>query len=273
MVSFTPCKINLGLRITGKRSDGFHAIDSVFYPVPWFDVLEFVEATDVLRINHSMTLSGIIPDGNPDQNLVLKACGLLKDAGYSIPALDIFLYKSIPVGAGLGGGSSNGAGMLNALNSFFDLKIGKDKLLDFAAMLGSDCPFFVFNTPCYVTGRGEVLEPLSLSLKGCFLVLANPGIHISTAEAFRSININETITSCKQIIERPLNEWRFNLINDFQDSASLRFPIIGQCIDHLYEKGAIYAAMSGTGSTVYGVFETNPGTLLCELPFTKTIQL
>jgi 4-diphosphocytidyl-2-C-methyl-D-erythritol kinase len=273
MVSFTPCKINLGLRITARRTDGFHNIDSVFLPVPWYDILEFTKANDEQQIHHSISLSGIVPDGNPEHNLVLKACHILENAGYSIPCLNIFLHKTIPVGAGLGGGSSNGANMLLALNNFFNLNIGKQDLLTYAAELGSDCPFFIENSACYVTGRGEVLNPIELNLKGYHLVLANPGIHISTAEAFQSIQIKVPEITSLQVIQTPVSAWKSTLINDFQAGAIERYPLIGECIATLYEKGAVYAAMSGSGSTVFGLFESNPGTLFKNLMISKTIQL
>lgn len=252
MISFPNCKINLGLNIVGKRSDGYHNLETVFYPLQLNDALEIIQHTGV-----SFTSSGLTIEGNSEDNLCVKAYHLLKKDFPELPAVQIHLHKAIPMGAGLGGGSADGAFMLQLLHKKFQLNLTEKQLIDYALQLGSDCPFFIINKPCFATGRGEVLEPVDLDLSQYKLVLVNPGIHISTKEAFANLNPVQPAVSIRQIIAKPLIEWKKLLINDFEQSIFKAHPAIKNIKDQLYSAGALYASMTGTGSTVYGIFDRN----------------
>lgn len=249
MVSFPHCKINLGLNIVSKRPDGFHNIETCFYPVPFTDILEIIPSTDF-----SFTQSGIRIPGLPDDNLCVKAFRFLK-GDFGIENVKIHLHKIIPMGAGLGGGSSDGAFSLRLLNSIFDLKLSVDQLKNYASQLGSDCSFFIEDAPMIGKGRGEQLLPASINLKGYFLVLVNPGVHISTSEAYAGITPQKSAISLDELIMRPIAEWRRFLKNDFEKSIFEKHPSIGRWKDKMYSLGAIYASMSGSGSSVFGIFE------------------
>ena len=250
MIVFPNCKINLGLRILRKREDGFHDLDTAFFPVPVTDALEIVTGGDAL----SFTSSGISIDNN--SNTCTKAYELLKRDFPQLPGLHMHLHKNIPVGAGLGGGSADGAFALKLLNGYFNLNISEEKLLDYSLQIGSDCPFFIKNTPCIASGRGEILEPVSLSLKGFIICLVNPGIHINTGWAFSQITPAIPPISVKEIIAQPTEKWKDLLKNDFENPVFEKYPEIGDIKEKLYSQGAVYAAMSGSGSTVFGIFIT-----------------
>lgn len=250
MVSFPNCKINLGLNIVSKRPDGYHNLETIFYPINIKDALEIIPSTD-----SNCNVSGINIHGASDDNLCIKAYRLLKADFPHLPSISIHLHKAIPIGAGLGGGSADGAFMLTMLNKKFDLNISKDKLIEYALHLGSDCPFFIINKPCFATGRGEVLETIAVDLSAYKIILINPGIHISTKEAFSSLTPSKPSTSIKKIISTPVGMWRDLLINDFEKTVFPVYPEIAEIKRTLYESGATYASMTGTGSTVYGVFE------------------
>ena len=248
MKVFPNAKINLGLFITSKREDGFHNLESLFYPIPLCDELEIEEGSSEFELE-LVHASEQIP---MTSNIVYKAWKLLQDA-YSIPPVRVRLVKNIPSGAGMGGGSSDGTFMLKALNDLFKLNLGIEELETFAAQLGSDCPFFVRNTPAVVKGRGEFIQPVNFSLSGSTLVVVNPGIHISTKEAFSGI------------VPRPSNmDWDLllgdfyshsdELKNDFEKSAFIYHPILLNIKSELLQQGASYACMSGTGSTMFGLF-------------------
>lgn len=253
MVCFPNCKINIGLYITAKRSDGFHDLETIFFPIQWNDVLEFFPSSQ----NHTaLHLSGLSIPGSPSNNLVLKAYHLIKQDYPHLPHLNIFLHKILPLGAGLGGGSANGAFMLKALNQYFNLNIHQDQLLNYALQLGSDCPFFIYNQPCFAKGRGEVLTPLSIQLSGKSLVLINPGIHVNTQWAFQQIIPQKAAFDLHQIESVPIGEWKYCIANQFEAAVLEAHPAVGDIKKILYQKGALYAAMSGSGSTVFGIFES-----------------
>jgi 4-diphosphocytidyl-2-C-methyl-D-erythritol kinase len=248
VISFPPCKINLGLRILRKRSDGFHDIETCFFPVPWCDVLEIIPSSET-----KIFQTGIPIAGEPTANIVFKAYELLRK-DFSIGPVEIHLHKIIPHGAGLGGGSSDAAHALKLLNSIFDLKLSIVALKKYALILGSDCPYFLDTKPMVGTGRGEQLEPVSVDLSGKYLTLIKPDINVSTAEAYSGVTPQLPSTALQDVIQKPLTEWKQTLVNDFEKSVFNRYPEIGAIKEFLYAKGALYASMSGSGSTVYGIF-------------------
>ncbi len=256
MVSFPNCKINLGLHILGKREDGFHNLETVFYPVPFRDALELMPSTG--KTNPiEFTGTGLVVNGNSEDNLCAKAYHLLKKDLPQLPAVKIHLHKAIPMGAGLGGGSADAAFMLKLLNERFQLNLSTAQLINYALQLGSDCPFFIINKPCLATGRGEVLEETTVDLSAYTIVLINPGIHINTGWAFSKIIPALPVKSIKAIIEQPVNSWKEELKNDFETAVFNAHPAIKEIKETLYAQGAVYAAMSGSGSTVFGIFNTS----------------
>lgn len=252
MISFPNAKINLGLQITEKRTDGFHNLETVFFPVGWSDALEIAKSDEM-----QFTTSGINISGSPESNLVMKAYALLqKDFG--LPALKIHLHKQIPFGAGLGGGSSDGAFMLRLLNQTFDLMLSQEKLLDYAATLGSDCPFFILNKPVFATGRGDVMNEINLNVKGLYLLLVKPPIEVSTARAFQYVVPKKPAVSLSELINLPVQDWKNNLVNQFESSVFQLYTEISDIKTQLYNMGAVYASMSGSGSCVFGLFNELP---------------
>lgn len=248
MICFPDAKINLGLHVVRKRAGGYHDIETIFYPVPLCDALEVVaSAADGFH------QSGIPVDGKPEDNLALKALHLLRKY-YPVPPVNIYLHKCIPAGAGLGGGSSDAAFMLGLLNEFAGLGLPEERLEELAAQLGSDCPFFIRNRAVYACGRGEEMADISLSLKGWYLVLVKPAIAVSTARAYGMVTPKEPAVSLKEVVKRPVAEWRGLLVNDFEETITREYPLISAIRDKLYGAGAVYAAMSGSGSAVFGLF-------------------
>ena len=250
MVKFPNAKINLGLHVLRKREDGYHDLETIFYPVALYDCLEFVPSAAASFQAYGKNIAGSASD-----NLILKAYDVLKQDYPSLPPLEIHLYKHIPMGAGLGGGSSDGAYMLMMLNKYFQLEISKTTLKNYALQLGSDCPFFIENIPCLAYGRGEELHPIDLDLRNYHLVLVKPSVHISTASAFKHIIPNDQRRSLKDCIGLPLEEWKFALTNDFEEALFSSYPELAHIKQSLYEQGAVYASLSGSGSTIYGLFE------------------
>jgi len=253
MIVFPNAKINLGLNVVERRPDGYHNIETVFYPIGLSDVLE-VEPSETCS-DYSFSSSGIQLGGDPEDNLIVKAYHLLR-SGYEFPAVDISLVKQIPFGAGLGGGSSDAAFMLKALNELFELKITPRRMEKLAAMLGADCPVFVKNKPVFATGIGDVFSPLKVSLKGYFLLLVKPDVHVSTPDAYSLVVPEKPEVSLSELIQRPIAEWKRCIKNDFEKSVFAKHPVVGELKDKLYDLGAVYASMSGSGSSVYGIFES-----------------
>ncbi len=266
MVSFPNGKINLGLRVTGKRSDGFHNIETVFYPIAVRDAVEIIPSYKL-----SFASGGLTVDGPAENNLCLKAYKLLKADYPSLPEVDIFLYKHIPVGAGLGGGSADAVACLQLLNKIGELGLSADQLSVYALQLGSDCPFFLVNKPSLATGRGDELQEITFTISAYDLLIVNPGIHINTGWAFNSLQSFSPPGNLSDIVSRPASHWKDLLHNDFELPVFATHPEIGAIKESMYAHGAVYASMSGTGSTVYGLFEKNdkPDLQLPESYFVK----
>lgn len=252
MLVYPNAKINLGLHIVKKREDGFHDIETVFYPIAINDVLEFVRAEE-----SSFSSSGIEIPGAGD-NLVMKALKLIQQ-DFKVDNLKVHLHKVIPIGAGLGGGSSDAAFMLKALRDYFKLPLNNEHLKKYAAQLGSDCSFFIDNQPSYAWGRGELMETIPLWMKDYQLLLVYPNLHISTAQAYSLAKPKVPVMNVKDIVQLPLEEWKDKLLNDFEVSAFQIYPELKTLKNQLYEMGAEYACMSGSGSSFFGIFKDRVG--------------
>ncbi|MDP4241035.1 MAG: 4-(cytidine 5'-diphospho)-2-C-methyl-D-erythritol kinase [Bacteroidota bacterium] len=253
MLTYPNAKINIGLNVVERRPDGYHNIETVFYPIGLHDVLE-IESSETCS-DYSFSSSGIELGGDPEENLIVKAYRLLRSE-YQFPPVDISLVKQIPFGAGLGGGSSDAAFMLKALNELFELKITPKKLERLAAKLGADCPVFIQNKPVFATGIGNVFTPIELSLQGYSLLLVKPDIHVSTPDAYALVVPEKPQLSLIELIQHPLTEWKDTIRNDFEKSVFAKYPEIETIKNTLYEMGAVYASMSGSGSSVYGIFDS-----------------
>jgi 4-diphosphocytidyl-2-C-methyl-D-erythritol kinase len=250
MVSFPPCKINLGLHILRKRPDGYHDLETCFLPVPWTDMLEIIPSSAF-----AFSPSGLDIPGDASDNLCVRAYQLLQK-DFSLPPVQIHLHKIIPTGAGLGGGSADAAYTLRLLNDIFNLNLSQSSLATYAARLGSDCAFFTQDQPMIGTGRGEILEAVDLSLAGKYLVICKPDTHISTAEAYAAITPQVPAVSIREIVTtRPLEEWWFHLRNDFESPIMAKHPVIKNTKDKFYIQGARYASMSGSGAAVFAIFD------------------
>jgi 4-diphosphocytidyl-2-C-methyl-D-erythritol kinase len=251
MIDFPNAKINLGLNILGKRNDGYHDISTCYYPIGWKDALEIIPSASNKT---SISLSGLDIPGKPEENLCIKAYNLIKK-DFELPNVKIHLHKLIPAGGGLGGGSSDAAFILKMADRFYNLFLDEDLLAWYASKLGSDCPFFIYNTPRLASGRGEVLEEIRIDLSGKHIAVVNPGIMVNTAEAYRSVVPRIPDIPIKEILEnKPVDEWRNFLKNDFEENVFMKFPVINEIKNKLYQSGAIYASMSGSGSSVFGIF-------------------
>ena len=248
MIVFPNCKINLGLNIIGKREDGFHDLQTIFLPIGLTDVLEIIETNK----NFEFTVTGF--PVNTDDNLCIKAYNILKKDFPGLPAIKMHLHKAIPMGAGLGGGSADAAFTLQLLNEKFKLDIETEKLLDYALQLGSDGPFFIINKPCFATSRGEILQTINIDLTNYKILIVNPGIHIDTKWAFSKIHPQEPKISIHEIIAQPIETWKEQLQNDFEIPVFSEYPEIEKIKSNLYDLGATYASLSGSGSSVYGIF-------------------
>lgn len=254
MLAFPHCKINLGLHITRKREDGFHDLESVFYPVPWTDALEVICKEDKgIRLN----MSGISIPGDKEGNLAFKAYELLS-ADFNMPGVDMYLHKVIPMGAGLGGGSSDGAFALRLLNQVCRLGLDNTSLRDYASKLGSDCPFFIGDSAQLATGRGELLQPAAIDLRGWHITIVMPPVRVSTAEAYSWIRPHKSSADIPGILSEPPETWNNRLLNDFEPVVSERYPVIGQIKNRLIQLGASYASMSGSGAAIFGLFREKP---------------
>lgn len=271
MITFPNAKINLGLNITERRPDGYHNLETVFYPIPLQDALEVTvrgarpeaPAPDVLPTgcrtetvvtdDYTLRVAGTPVEGSAEQNLVVKAYRLLQRE-HALPPLNIYMYKHIPTGAGLGGGSADAAFMMKLLNDKFALGLSADELEAKVATLGADCAFFVRNTPVFATGIGNVFTPVTCSLAGWYLVLVKPDVFVSTKEAYACVHPRRPERSPADIVRQPVETWREALTNDFEESLFPAHPEIAAIKDKLYDLGAAYAAMSGSGSSVFGLF-------------------
>ena len=260
MIRFPNCKINLGLHVAGKRSDGYHNLETVFYPLHIHDALEILPLSNG-DSEPQLTISGLPVSGDNANNLCVKAWHLLKNAFPYLPAVTMHIHKAIPMGAGLGGGSADGTFMLMMLNEQFNLGLSSGSLAQYALQLGSDCPFFIYNQPLFATGRGEVMQKISLNLAGYYFYIVNPNIHVNTGEAFRELQYVNHAASVKDVIQQPIREWKENVVNDFEEGIAKKHPVIADVKRQLYRHGAIYAAMTGSGSTVFALFEKQPAAL------------
>lgn len=249
MISFPPAKINLGLYVIKKRKDGFHNIETVFYPVPWCDILEIVKAEEFKFFQ-----TGLSIEINVNNNLCVKAYQLLK-ADFNLTPVHIHLHKIIPMGAGLGGGSSDAAHSLILLNKIFSLDLSTERLTDYASKLGSDCAFFLHQHPKLAKGKGEVLSSVNIDLKKYFFAIVMPPLKVSTAEAYQNIIPCIPTNSVKEVLKQPIEEWRHHLKNDFEFTVFEKYPLIKEIKQKLYAEGAAYACMSGSGAAVFGIFK------------------
>lgn len=255
MINFPIAKINLGLNVVRKREDGYHDLETVFYPVGIKDALEVYEMDERFPsdVDCDLKVTNISIEGDEQKNLVVKAYKLLAEK-YKLPRVHAHLYKAIPTQAGMGGGSSDCAYMLLALNEMFGLGMSQQEMIDHAAKLGADCAFFIMSRPAYAEGIGEKLVPIDLNLDGYYLCVVRPDIPISTREAFSLIKPCATVKKCCDIVHQPIETWRDELTNDFEKSVFSLHPEIGDIKEKLYDSGAVYAAMSGSGSSVFGIF-------------------
>lgn len=265
MITFPCAKINLGLNVIAKRPDGYHDLETVFYPIPLTDAIE------VKRMHHDFPLdetydiciTGAQVEGNTDDNLVVKAYRLIAEH-YDIPRVHIHLFKRIPMQAGLGGGSSDAAFMIRLLDEYFMLNMGNREMERYAARLGADCPFFITAEPAYATGIGDILQPVGSDeecchyLNGYWIALVKPPVAVSTKEAYADITPRATSKKCREIVLQPIETWREELTNDFEDSIFPKYPMLAHIKESLYDRGAVYAAMSGSGSTLFGIFREKP---------------
>lgn len=265
MLCFPNAKINLGLNIIEKREDGFHSIETVFCPAGLSDVLEFIPEPALSPGTCIFDSTGIPIDCPDEKNLCVRAYHLLYDQ-YNLPAVHIHLHKIIPPGAGLGGGSSDAAFMLKYLDLQFGLKLGENKLCAFASQLGSDCAFFIRNRPMFGYDRGNRFRELSSFPQNLHMVIINPGIHISTEEAYTGTTPHKPAQPLEELIRLPVNQWKNQIINDFEPAMISRYPVIGEIRDRLYDLGAVYASMSGSGSSVYGLFNEKAPAISNQFP-------
>ena len=254
MITFPNCKINLGLDVVSKRADGYHNLETIFYPLPLTDVLEITVEEEPDAPDYTFEMYNASFNCNSEENLVVKAYKLLASE-YQLPKVKMSLFKHIPTGAGLGGGSSDAAFALKMLNEIAHLSLTYEQLEEYAARLGADCAFFIKNRPAFAQGIGNILSPIECSLKGYHIVVVKPELHISTKEAYSFVRPSQPMVSLLDIAPRPVNMWRSSMKNDFEISAFAIHPEMQQIKEKLYNLGAFYASMSGSGSAFYGIFE------------------
>lgn len=248
MLAFANAKINLGLNLTEKRNDGYHNLETVFYPIKLNDVIEIIDADET-----SCIIKGINIPGNAEDNICLKAFKTLQQ-DFNLPNQQIILLKNIPVGAGLGGGSADAAFLIKLVNNKFNLGLSIEEMQNYARVLGADCAFFIENKPTFAFGKGDEFEKIEIDLSSYFMVLVKPEIHVSTAEAYRKVTVKQPETSLKALINLPLSEWKANIVNDFETSVFTKYPEIDEIKTQLYNAGATFALMSGSGSSVFAIF-------------------
>ena len=259
MINFPIAKINLGLNVVSKRDDGYHNLETVFYPVPIKDALEVFPMEDGFPsdVRCDLKVTNLFIDGDEQKNLVVKAYNMIAQ-DYELPRVHVHLYKHIPTQAGMGGGSSNCAYMIRLLNEMFSLGMTDEKMIGYAARLGADCAFFIKAQPAYAEGIGEKLQPISIDLSGYKMLVGRPNIPVSTKEAFSLITPQVPKKNCLDIVRQPIETWKDELVNDFERSVFAIHPEIGRLKEMMYEQGAVYAAMSGSGSSVFGLFSDTP---------------
>lgn len=266
MILFPPAKVNLGLFITGKRPDGYHDIESCMYPIPVHDVLEIIPSEEFEFIT-----SGLKVEGQVQDNICVKAFQLMQEK-FNVGNCYMHLQKNIPMGAGLGGGSADAAYVLKAINELFSLKIDNNELRSLASLLGSDCPFFISSSAQIASGRGELLSPVNVDLSGYFMKIINPGIHIGTKEAYSNVHLSDKSFDWESISSLQFDDWKKHLKNDFEKSVIKLHPVLETIKKKLYEEGALYASMSGSGSTIYGIYDKEPAAF-GTYPFEKILAL
>lgn len=276
MIVFPKAKINLGLNVIERRTDGYHNLETVFFEVPLEDALEVTPMDDGFpsEMNCDLKVTGISIEGDERRNLVVKAYEMLKAKRPELPRVHAHLYKGIPSQAGMGGGSSDGAAMLTLLNRTFELGFSSQELIAMSAHLGADCPFFIMGGAAYGEGIGELLQPMTLHLDGWYLGVVRPQIAVSTKEAFALVTPKRPVLCCKEIVMDDVETWRNRLTNDFEDSVFAQYPEIGVVKERLYSLGAVYSSMSGSGSAVFGLFR-QPVELMSHFPqmFVKMVRL
>ena len=260
MITFPIAKINLGLNVVEKRADGYHNLETVFYPVPIKDALEVQVMDDAFpsEVDCDLKVSNMLIEGDEQRNLVVRAYQLLKQDFPQLPRIHTHLWKGIPSQAGMGGGSSDCAYMIRLLNEMFQLQMSDSQMIDYAARLGADCPFFIKSTPCYAEGIGERMEAIALDLSDWYIGVVRPDIPVPTKEAFSRIHPHYPQKNCREVVKQPVETWKDELINDFEESVFALHPEIGEVKERLYRMGAIYAAMSGSGSALFGLFRQTP---------------
>jgi len=252
MIIFPNAKINIGLNVISRRADGYHNIETVFYPIKVNDALEFIRADDT-----TFESAGLPIPGRVENNLCLKGYELLR-ADFGLPPVSICLYKHIPIGAGLGGGSSDAAFFIRLVNDYFNLGLSDEEMMGYARQLGADCAFFVKNKPVFARGIGDEFEQVHIDLSSYKIVLVMPPVHVSTGEAYRGVTPAKPQTALRELIKLPVTDWKSQIKNDFEDSVFKNHPAIRGVKAALYEAGAVYASMSGSGASVFGIFQATP---------------
>jgi 4-diphosphocytidyl-2-C-methyl-D-erythritol kinase len=263
MIVFPNAKINIGINITGRRPDGYHNIETIFYPLPIYDVLEALPGDSLTFQSSGLEIPGRIED-----NLCIKGYHLIKK-DHDLPPLNIHLLKHIPIGAGLGGGSANAAFFIKLINSLFNLGLTTTNMLDYARQLGADCAFFIENKPLFAFEKGDQFETISIDLSKYKIVLVMPPVHVSTGEAYRGVKPAPVKHSLYELISEPIKEWKHFIKNDFEETVFKNHPVIRGVKAALYDAGAIYASMSGSGASVFGIFSEKPD--LTELEKTNQV--
>lgn len=277
MITFPIAKINLGLNVVEKRPDGYHNLQTVFFPVPIKDALEvqLMDEEFPSAVDCDLKVTNLNIEGDEQRNLVVRAYQLLEADFPTLPRIHTHLWKGIPTQAGMGGGSSDCAFMIRLLNDLFSLGLSREQMIDYAAKLGADCAFFIDSRPCYAEGIGEKLQPIALDLSGWYIGVVRPDIPVPTKEAFSRIHPHYPAMNCREAVMKPVDTWKDTLVNDFEESVFALHPEIGAVKEKLYKMGATYAAMSGSGSALFGLFRERPDSLSQEFPdmFTFSCQL
>lgn len=268
MITFPVAKINLGLNVVEKRADGYHNLQTVFYPVPIMDALEIVPMSDGFPsdVDCDLKVTNITIEGDEQRNLVVRAYHLLKADYPELPRVHTHLWKGIPTQAGMGGGSSDCGYMIRLLNETFDMGLSSEQMQQYAARLGADCAFFIESSACYAEGIGERLQPIDLDLSGWHIGVVRPDIPVPTKEAFSRIHPHYPALNCRDVVKQSVETWRDRLTNDFEESVFALHPEIGAVKEQLYKMGATYAAMSGSGSALFGLFKDEPDALRQTFP-------